>query len=143
MGIFKDLRLFFHFKKTLKKNRVNLLSKFNMRIDNADRLYTVINIPTNLIEEPYNLRKSDVDNIAENYIRDYISELSTYLNSVGLSEMYDFYEPISKVDKYSYLIIIGYKQVDSVEINRIIYRILIPVVCVASLLSLIIYLMRF
>ena len=114
-----------------------------MRIDNADRLYTVINIPTNLIEEPYNLRKSDVDNIAENYIRDYISELSTYLNSVGLSEMYDFYEPISKVDKYSYLIIIGYKQVDSVEINRIIYRILIPVVCVASLLSLIIYLMRF
>lgn len=143
MGIFKDLRLFFHFKKTLKKNRVNLLSKFNMRIDNADRLYTVINIPTNLIEEPYNLRKSDVDNIAENYIRDYISELSTYLNSVGLSEMYDFYEPISKVDKYSYLIIIGYKQVDSVEINRIIYRILIPVVGVASLLSLIIYLMRF
>lgn len=143
MGIFKDLRLFFHFKKTLKKNRVNLLSKFNMRIDNADRLYTVINIPTNLIEEPYNLRKSDVDNIAENYIRDYINELSTYLNSVGLSEMYDFYEPISKVDKYSYLIIIGYKQVDSVEINRIIYRILIPVVGVASLLSLIIYLMRF
>lgn len=143
MGIFKDLRLFFHFKKTVKKNRVNLLSKYNMRIDNADRLYTVINIPTNLVEEPYNLRKSDVDAIAENYIRDYITDLSTYLNSIGLSEMYDFYEPISKVDKYSYLIIIGYKQVDSVEINRIIYRILLPMVGIISIISLIIYLVGF
>ena len=41
-----------------------------MRIDNADRLYTVLNIPTNLVEEPYNLRKDDIDKIAQNYIRD-------------------------------------------------------------------------
>jgi len=142
MGIFKDLRLFFSYRKAIKKNKVNLEGQFNMRIDNADRIYTVLNIPTNLVEEPYNLRKSDIDAIAQNYIRDYINELSNYLNSIGISELYDFYEPIKKVDKYSYLIVIGYKQLDSVEINKIIYRILIPTISVIGLITLSIFLLK-
>lgn len=126
MSIIKDLQLFFSYKSILSKNRVRLNGDFNIRIDNADRMYTIINIPTNLIEEPYNIRKSDIDMIAENYIRDYISNLSTFLNSIGLVELYDFYEPIKKVDKYSYLVVIGYKNLDSVELNKIIYRFLLP-----------------
>lgn len=135
MSILKDLRLFFSYKSSIRKNRVRLEGDFNMRIDNADRMYTVLNIPTNLVEEPYNLRQSDVDSIAQNYIREYINELSAFLNSIGISELYDFYEPIKKVDKYSYLIVIGYKQLDSVEINKIIYRIIIPVISVIGLIS--------
>jgi len=142
MGIFKDLRLFFSYRKAIKKNKVNLEGQFNMRIDNADRLYTVLNIPSNLVEEPYNLRKSDIDAIAQNYIRDYVSELSAYLNSIGASELYDFYEPIKKVDKYSYLIVIGYKHLDSVEINKILYRVLIPTICVIGLISLAVILLK-
>jgi len=135
MGIFKDLRLFFSYKSVIRKNKVRLEGDFNMRIDNADRMYTVLNIPTNLVEEPYNLRKDDIDKIAQNYIREYINELSNFLNSIGISELYDFYEPIKKVDKYSYLIVIGYKQLDSVEINKIIYRIIIPIISVIGLIS--------
>jgi hypothetical protein len=135
MSILKDLRLFFSYKSSIRKNKVRLQGDFNMRIDNADRMYTVLNIPTNLVEEPYNLRKEDIDKIAQNYIRDYINELSAFLNSIGISELYDFYEPIKKVDKYSYLIVIGYKQLDSVEINKIIYRIILPVISVIGLIS--------
>lgn len=135
MSILKDLRLFFSYKSAIRKNKVRLEGDFNMRIDNADRLYTVLNIPTNLVEEPYNLRQSDIDNIAQNYIRDYINDLSIFLNSIGISELYDFYEPIKKVDKYSYLIVIGYKQLDSVEINKIIYRIFLPIISVIGLIS--------
>ena len=135
MSILKDLRLFFSYKSSIRKNKVPLQGDFNMRIDNADRMYTVLNIPTNLVEEPYNLRKEDIDKIAQNYIRDYINELSAFLNSIGISELYDFYEPIKKVDKYSYLIVIGYKQLDSVEINKIIYRIILPVISVIGLIS--------
>lgn len=142
MGIFKDLRLFHSYKKTIKKNRVQLESQFFIRIDNADRMYTVLNIPTNLVEEPYNLRKEDIDLIAQNYIKDYISELSKYLNSIGASELYDFYEPIKKLDKYSYLIILGFKQLDSVEINKILYRILIPTIGVLCLIVLTILLLK-
>lgn len=133
MSIFKDIRLFFTYSKIIKKNRVNLESQFNIRIDSADRMYTVINIPNNLFEEPYNLRKGDIDLIAENYIKDYVGRLSEYLNQVGLVELYDFYEPVKKVDKFSYLIVLGYKQLDSVELNKIIYRILIPVSSVLGL----------
>jgi hypothetical protein len=70
MSILKDLRLFFSYKSSIRKNKVRLQGDFNMRIDNADRMYTVLNIPTNLVEEPYNLRKEDIDKIAQNYIRD-------------------------------------------------------------------------
>ena len=142
MGIFKDIRLFFSYKSIIRKNKVRLEGDFNMRIVNADRMYTVLNIPTNLVEEPYNLRKEDIDNIAQNYIRDYINELSQFLNTIGLLELYDFYEPIKKVDKYSYLIVIGYKQLDSVEINKIIYRILLPIISVTGLIGLIIWMYK-
>jgi hypothetical protein len=142
MGIFKDLRLFYSYKKEIKKNRVQLESQFFIRIDNADRMYTVLNVPTNLVDEPYNLRKEDIDLISQNYIKEYISELSKYLNSVGVSEMYDFYEPIKKVDKYSYLIVLGFKQLDSVEINKIMYRVLIPTISVLSLIGFIIFLLK-
>jgi hypothetical protein len=142
MGIFKDLRLFYSYKKEIKKNRVQLESQFFIRIDNADRMYTVLNVPTNLVDEPYNLRKEDIDLISQNYIKEYISELSKYLNSIGVSEMYDFYEPIKKVDKYSYLIVLGFKQLDSVEINKIMYRVLIPTISVLSLIGFIIFLLK-
>jgi hypothetical protein len=135
MSVIKDLQLFFSYKSILKKNKVRLNGDFNIRIDGADRMYTVINIPTNLIEEPYNLRKADIDLIAENYIREYISNLSTFLNSIGLAELYDFYEPIKKVDKYSYLIIIGYKKLDSVELNKVIYRFLLPTTLILMIIG--------
>lgn len=140
MGIFKDLKLFFNYRRNIRKNRVELLSKFNMRIDNADRMYTVLNIPEDIFDEPYNIRKEDIDSIAQTYVREYVSKLSEYLNSIGVSELYSFYEPIRKVEKYSYLIILGYRQLDSVEINKIIYRIFLPILIVGSLLSTIIYL---
>ena len=89
MSIISDLKLFFSYKRIIKKNRVRLQSDFNMRIDRADRIYTVLNIPTDLFEEPYNLRKEDIDSIAQKYIKDYISELSKFLNSIGLSELYE------------------------------------------------------
>lgn len=139
MGIFKDLMLYFSFKKSLKRNKVRLESDFNMRIDNAYRLYTVINIPDNLIGEAYNLKKSDIDKISEGYIKDYLSKLGIFLNSIGLSELYDFYEPIKKVDKLSYLIILGFKPLDSVEINKIIYRILLPILSISFIIGLLFF----
>lgn len=142
MGIIRDIRLFFSFRKIIRKNKNVLENQYGVRIDNADRMYTVLNIPTNLVDEPYNLRKSDIDLISQNYIRDYVNSLSEFLNSIGVSELYDFYEPIKKVDKYSYLIVIGYKQIDSKDINKLIYRIGLPILSVSLLILLIFILLR-
>ena len=121
MNIFKKIRLYRQYKSTIKSNRVRLASDFGSRIDRANRIYTVLNFPEESFGEPYNLRKSDIDTISERFIREYVSKLSTFLNEIGLSELYDFYEPIKKVDKYSYLIIFGYKPFNSVEYNKFIW----------------------
>jgi hypothetical protein len=137
--MFKKIRLYNSFKKIIRSNRVTLEGNFNARIDKVYRIYTVINIPEETFGEPYNIRKSDIDSISETYIRQYVSKISDYLNSIGLSELYDFYEPIKKVDKYSYLIILGFKPFNSVKYNNLIWLRIVPILSIASIISLIIY----
>jgi len=137
--MFKKIRLYNSFKKILRSNKVPLEGNFNARIDKVYRIYTVINIPEETFGEPYNVRKSDIDSISETYIKEYVSKISNYLNSVGLSELYDFYEPIKKVDKYSYLIILGFKPFNSVNYNNLIWLRIVPILSIVSIISLIIY----
>jgi hypothetical protein len=144
ISFLKKLRIFRDFKKVLKLNRTELQEVFGARVDNAYRIYNVINIPVEEIGEPYNLRKSDIDLIAEKSVRDYSSSISKYLDTKGLQEMYDFYE-IKKVDKYSYLIVIGFSLPnDPFRSNKyydnLRYRV-IPAVSVISLILLLIFLL--
>lgn len=139
MNFFRRLKLYREYKRIIKQNKVTLEANFSLRIDRAHRLYTVLNIPEEYYGEPYNLRKSDIDIISERFIRDYINKLSNYLNELGLSELYDFYEPVKKVDKYSYLIILGYKPMNSVEYNNFVWFRFLPTTLVISILSLILY----
>jgi hypothetical protein len=139
MNIFKKIRLYREYKSAIKSNRVRLESDFGIRIDRANRIYTVLNVPEESFGEPYNLRKSDIDTISERFIREYVSKLSTFLNEIGLSELYDFYEPIKKVDKYSYLIIFGYKPFNSVEYNKFIWFRLLPVSFVVFLILILLF----
>ena len=144
ISLLKKLRIFRDFKKVLKLNKTELQEVFGARIDNAYRIYNVINIPVEEIGEPYNLRKSDIDLIAEKSVREYSSSISKYLDSKGLQEMYDFYE-IKKVDKYSYLIVIGFSLPnDPFRSNKyydnLRYRV-IPTVSVISLILLLIFLL--
>ena len=107
ISFFKKVSLFRFWSKTVKSKREEILQNFNTRVDTSSRLYTVINIPPTLIEEPYNLRKSDIDNLARSSVTEYSSKISTYLNSLDLLELYDYYE-VKKVDKYSYLVVFGF-----------------------------------
>ncbi len=107
ISLFKKIKIFRDYRKSLKLCKVELEQTFGARVDNAWRIYNVINIPVEIIGEPYNMKKGDIDKIAETTIREYTVELGKFLDSKGLKEMYDFYE-LSKVDKYSYLVIIGF-----------------------------------
>jgi len=127
MKLLKNLRLFRYFKKSLNDNRILLEGDYNVRIDKAYRMYTVLNVPEERFEEPYNTRLADIDTISQTYIRDYIIRLSDFLDSKGLSELYDFYEPVKRVEKYSYLIVIGFKPFNSVKYNNILYFRIIPI----------------
>jgi hypothetical protein len=144
ISFLKKLKIFRDFRKILRLNKTELQEVFGARVDNAYRIYNVINIPVEEIGEPYNLRKSDIDLIAEKSVREYSSNISKYLDSKGLNEMYDFYE-IKKVDKYSYLIVIGFSiPNDPFRSNKyydnLRYRV-IPLVSVVTLTLLLIFLL--
>ena len=134
ISFFKKLSLFFTYRKSIKKIERQLEREFNVRIDGASRIYTVLNIPSELIEEPYNLRKADIDALAQNFIKEYSTQLSKFLNDNGLYELYDFYD-VEKVDKYSYLLIFGFSLFNSQKMLRNIYLIWTPIVVIASLLT--------
>ena len=141
VSIFKKISLFLSYIKIIKSLSRDLGTNFGARIDNAYRIYTVLNIPENLIEEPYNLRKADIDNLAKNFMRDYSNQLSRFLNENGLIELYDSYD-VEKVDKYSYLMIFGFSLFNTQKFFRNLYLIYLPLACII-LISLLIYFLNF
>lgn len=134
ISLLKKIKLFSQFKKGIKANSVELENKFNLRIDSANRLYTVINVPPELIGEAYNIKKTDIDRIADNFIREYSKELAVFLNSKDLNELYEFYD-LKKVDKYSYLVVVGFSFFRSDERRSRIYKYWIPILSVLSILT--------
>ena len=107
ISFFKKIQLFLYYRKIVKQNKVQLEQNLNIRIDEAYRLYTVLNVPEELIGEAFSIKKSDTDKISEGYIREYTMVVAKFLNSIGLSELFQSYE-VKKVDKLSYLVVIGF-----------------------------------
>ena len=134
VSFFKKLKLFLNYKKIVKQNKLELERSLNIRVDNAQRLYTVLNVPEELIGEAYSLKKSDIDRISETYIREYVFEVSKLLNSKGLMELFRTYE-IKKVDKYSYLIVIGFSLLETPKLYNNLYYKVIPSVLFLSTLA--------
>jgi hypothetical protein len=129
-NIFKKISLFFTYSNIIKSNKTQLELEYNARIDNIYRIYTVLNIPENIFEEPYNLRKTDIDTIAKNYILDYRGNLSNFLISKGLMELFEVYD-VRKVDKYSYLIILGFSLFNT---KKLVNNLLIWIPIITSLI---------
>lgn len=141
ISFFKKLSLFREFRKKLRVNKTELEEVFGARVDNAYRIYNVINVPSE--GEPYNLRKADIDVFAETLVRDYSLKLSKFLDDKGLKEMYGFYE-IKKVDKYSYLVVIGFALPrddfrSHIYYNNLRYRFIPISLLIMIIISLIIY----
>ncbi len=140
VSFLRKLRVFREYRKSLKAAASDLESRYAMRIDKAYRIYTVLNIPEELIGEAYNLKRSDIDRISENYIKEYLGEISKVLNEKRLEELYSVYE-VKKVDKYSYLIVIGFSLFKSNEYYDRLYLRVLPAVSIAAILGIIIFLL--
>lgn len=144
ISLYKKIQIFREFRKILKLNKTELEQIFGARIDNAYRIYNVINLPAEMIGEPYNLRKTDIDKLAETSIREYSVKVSEFLDSRGLKEMYGFYE-VKKVDKYSYLVVLGFTLPnDPFRSNKyydnLNYRV-IPTISILTIILLLIFLL--
>jgi hypothetical protein len=135
ISLWKKIKLFNSYKKIVNENKVELENKFGIRIDNAFRMYTVLNIPEELIGESYSLKKSDIDSISQNFIKEYGTELADFLNKKGFNELYEYYE-IKKVDRYSYLLVYGFSLFKSNKFYNNLYWMVIPISAVTLLTTL-------
>ena len=141
VNIFKKIYLFFIFRRNLLRSETDLKIQFNIRIDSILRFYTVLNVPNEVMEEPYNLRKSDIDTISRNYIKEYNFQLSQFLNSKGLTELYDLYD-MDKVDKYSYLLVFGFSLFNTKKLaNKLLY-LWVPILASISLIMTIYFIFK-
>lgn len=134
LGIIKKFKLLFTYIKIILNNKSVLNESYKIRYDYIFRLYTIINIPTDLIPDAYDLKKSDIDKLSQSYVSDFMVNISSLLNKIGLIELYVVYD-LKKVDKYSYLVVIGFK---FLKLEKLFRNLLILITILLS--TLIIYL---
>lgn len=125
MGLIQNIKLFIAFRRAIRNKKVELLNKFNLRIDYANRLYTVLNIPESIFGEAYVFKKEEISKISEVHIKNYVSDVGKTLSTYGINELFNIYK-IERVDKLSYLVVIGFSLFKSTRFYNIIYYILLP-----------------
>lgn len=136
VSLYKKIKLYLQYRRVILNNIEELEKSLNLRVDGVNRLYTVINIPETLFGEPYNLRTSDIYRISEPYIAEYLKRISNYLNDKGLSELFKRYS-LTKVDKYSYLLVIGFSLFDTDKMAKNILFKVLPTLGIISMAALI------
>jgi len=139
VSFLKKVSFYFSYRKILLSNKKEFENSYNLRIDRVNRLYTVMNIPESAFGEPYNLRTSDISKISEPILAQFTKQISELLEKKGLSELYRLYD-IKKVDKFSFLIIIGFSLFDTDKLAKLIFFRVLPTLITASLLILLFYL---
>jgi len=130
-NVFKNIKLFNFYKKRIKTVQDTLKLKYNVRIDKADRMYTVLNIPENLIGEAYSLKRSDIERISQTYLKEYVTELGIYLDSIELKELHKTYT-VEKVGKYSFLLVFGFSLFKSHKYYNFMYYVFTPLVILGT-----------
>jgi len=103
LSIFKKYKLFRYFKKLLKDNKEIISNKkngLNLRIDKAQRIYTVINCSPDVAKYGKNL--------AEKEIKEYVTRAEKLFIDIGILE-YVGIRDIQQISELDFLVVFGYK----------------------------------
>lgn len=132
LSIRRKISLYFQYSRALKQNKSEL-AQSGFRIDKVNRIYTVINIPIELFDDTYDLKSSDISRVSQSYLTENIRTISRILNGFGLNELYKIYDT-RKVDKYSFLIVLGFALFDTKKVADTIFLRILPITIVSLLL---------
>jgi len=126
VSLFKKIKLYRQYVKTLKKNKEKLMSsKLNLRIDRVHRLYTVINMPEDV--------KTYGTNLTEKYIKEYVQKVDPIFSEMGLGELIGILK-MDKIDETNYLIVFGFSLMDTPKFWGWLYGILTAILITGSIL---------
>jgi hypothetical protein len=117
--VITDINNYFFIRKTIKKNRGTIeWEKFKLRVDWIGRIYTVVNLPPEVIYSP-----DSPEEIRPAYILEESRPLNEYLTSLNLQEI--IIPKISPIpNSFSYLMVYT-PFFQRLSIRWIIYRIIL------------------
>jgi len=124
ISIWKKLNLYYQYRKIILSKKY-VLEQNGLRIDKVKRVYSVINIPEEIFDNAYDLKTTDINRVSQSYLTDSVRNISKLLNSMGLNELYKIYDT-QKVDKFSYLLVIGFSFIDTKKMASNLYFKFIP-----------------
>ncbi len=115
ISIFKKIKLYFTYKKIIKKASFVLQNETNLRLDKVGRLYTVLNVN---VEDIKNYGPKLSSQIIQKYVNDYITRVDKLFLQIGLTELVGLLD-IKKLDETNYLIIFGYSFLNTSRIANV------------------------
>lgn len=121
INFFREYRIWRTVKRVALKNP-NLLEENNLRVDWVGRLYTVINLPDEIIQNPY---------LEETYVIQQLREYDKVLITLGLADI--IYPEFSKIEGESAYLLILYPESDYLNWSRFIFNFFITLGSVIGL----------
>lgn len=127
-SIIKEIRLYIEFVKILKKEKQQstFWARKNLRMDNLNRVYTVVNLPAQLILSP-DLPKD----VRPSFVVNEIKPINEYFKSINLHELLTMWvKPIDGTDEESYLVVYQFlfRHITLLRIFRILLELFVIIV---------------
>ena len=117
--VITDIRNYFFLRRTIKKNTGSIeWEKFKLRVDWIGRIYTVVNLPPEVIYSP-----DSPDEIRPAYVLEESRPLNEYLTRLNLQEV--IIPKISPIDSSISYLIVYTPYFQRLSIRWIIYRIIL------------------
>lgn len=127
ISFFKKIKLYFIYRRLLKNNYELLQNKkYNLRLDYVNRVYTVLNLSRDV--ETYG------NKLVEKYISDYISQVDKLFTEIGISEYVGLID-IKQETEMDYLIVFGFKFMDTASMANKLLILIISIPIVWTLIS--------
>ena len=124
---FKNLRLMISYFKVIRKNKDIIQSEeYNLRVDRAGRIYTVLKIESE--DEIYGV------NLAEKQVAEFINKVDNLFLDIGLSEIVGI-KNVDNLGDGNFLIVFSFSELDTTKFlrNLIVYSILTIILGLSAL----------
>jgi hypothetical protein len=112
--VFKKLRLFNLYRRTIKECEAELSENFRLEKDLVYRLYTVVNIDPKLVEQYY------TEDISGPVVKDFVIKVDRYMRAKGLGELVALRD-VQPLDNFNVKVVMGFSLFDTAKAaNRLI-----------------------
>jgi|SRR6185369_12226329 len=112
--MFKNIKLYRAYRKLVRENEKGLFEKFNLKVDQVGRIYTIIHVAPQA--DTYGPK--DGPRITKSLLQTWLKKLDAYLIEIGLKE-YTTVEELTEIDEMNYLFVMKFKFFNAARIATV------------------------